>query len=238
MKRRTMVALVPVLVAISLWACQRQHPVNVYVNPRFTDTKASPDQAIEKIAVLACASSLQHADDPDDIAPRTMERFLVPALQERSDYKLIASNTVEYAVEKTSSLEAYAKFLKSYAISDKPDMAFLTPLARELQCDAFLIPVVDLWQKDEVDIKENSTPATYVGATITVVSAVDGTILFRATDEDYLEGASSETSDRSLVTSPSGAVYSDLGAKVHRAPPFEDVAVKIAQSLALSLPTR
>src|SRR5262245_21089180 len=39
---------------------------------------------------------------------------------------------------------------------------------------------------------ENATPATYVGATITVVSAKDGSMLFRCSDEDYIEGARSE----------------------------------------------
>jgi hypothetical protein len=220
-----------------LLACQRQHPVNVYVNPRFDAAGENGQKLVEKIAVLDCASSLAHADDPDNIAPQTMAKYLVPALQTRSDYKFIAEGTVEYAVGKTTTPEAYEKFLKGYAMSDKPDMAFLTPLAAELQCDAFLIPVVDLWQKDEVDVKENSTPATYVGATITVISATDGSVLFRCTDEDYIEGASSETTDRSVVGSQ-GAVRSDLGAKTHRAPPFEDVAVKVAAALVSGLPSR
>jgi len=235
MRRTIAVALI---LAALVVACRKQHPVNVYVNPRFNETTEAAEQLVEKIAVMACASSLHHSDDPDNVAPRTMERFLVPALEERKDYKLISPNTVVYAIEKTSSREAYEKFLKAYAATDKPDMAFLGPLARELQCDAFLIPVVDLWQKDEVDITENSTPATYVGATITIVSAADGMTLFRATDEDYIEGARTETTDRSLVTSGSGAVYSDLGEKVHRAPPFEDVAANVARSLASSLPAR
>jgi hypothetical protein len=221
-----------------LVACQRQHPVNVFVDPKFDDTGADGKKVVEKIAVLNCASSLQRADDPDNLAPQTMAKYLVTALQGRSDYKFIAPGTVDYSIAKTSTPEAYRKMLHVYAMSDKPDMAYLKPLAAELQCDAFLIPVVDLWQKDEVDIKENSTPATYVGATITVISADDGSVLFRCTDEDYLEGASNETSDRSLVTSGSGAVYADLGAKTHRAPPFEDVAAKVAASLASGLPSR
>src|SRR5712675_2416164 len=166
-----------------------------------------------------------------------MAKYLVPALNNRTDYKFIAPSTVEYAITKTSSNEQYQKMLKAYAMSDKPNMEYLKPLAAELQCDAFLIPVVDLWQKDEVDPKENATPATYVGATITVISATDGSILFRCTDEDYSEGASSETTDRTVVGSE-GAVRADLGAKTHRAPPFEDVAVKVATSLASGLPSR
>jgi hypothetical protein len=214
--RRQLVFLV---LAVMLPACRPQHPVSV------------------KIAVLECASSLAHADDPDNIAPQTMSKYLVPALNDRTDYKFIASSTVDYAVTKTNSVEQYQKMLKAYAMSDKPNMEYLKPLAAELQCDAFLIPVVDLWQKDEVDPKENATPATYVGATITVISAMDGSILFRCTDEDYIEGASSETTDRSVVGSQ-GAVRADLGAKTHRAPPFEDVAAKVAASLASGLPTR
>jgi hypothetical protein len=226
------------IVGMLMAGCKSQHPVNVFVNPGFDDTGDTGARVVEKIAVMECTSSLNRADDPDNRAPRTMARYLVPALQSRSDYKFIASTTVSYAVEKTSSPDAYARFLRAYAMTDKPDMAFLAPLAAELNCDAFLIPVVDLWQKDEVDITENATPATYVGATITVVSAKDGSILFRCTDEDYIEGAATSTDDRSLVTSSSGAVHADLGAKVHRAPPFEDVAAKVASALVSGLPSR
>ncbi|HEX6790776.1 MAG TPA: hypothetical protein VF247_05645 [Candidatus Krumholzibacteria bacterium] len=218
--------------------CKPQHPVNVYVNDSFDETREGGGRVVEKIAVLDCTSSLSHADDPDNLAPKTMAKYLMPALQTRSDYKFIATNTVSYAIEKTSNADAYAKFLRSYAMTDKPDMGFLAPLAAELNCDAFLIPVVDLWQKDEVDITENATPATYVGATITVVSAKDGAMLFRCTDEDYIEGAGTSTDDRSLVTSSSGAVRADLGAKTHRAPPFEDVAVKVSAALVSGLPSR
>ena len=226
------------IILVALVSCRKQHPINVFVDPRFTDTNAPMEQQINKIAVLRFASSLNHQDDPDGVAPKTLERYLDQALSTRKDYKFIAPATVDYAVEQKQLTGAYTKCLTSYANTDKPDMKFLGELARDLQCDAFLIPVVDLWQKDEVDITENATPATYVGATITVVDAKDGTMLFRATDEDYIEGARTETADRSLVTSGSGAVYADLGKKVHRAPPFDDVAIKVAQSLAASLPAR
>jgi len=230
--------LVFLALGATLLGCQRQHPVHVEVNPKFNATDARGHRVVEKIAVLECTSSLAHADDPDNLAPQTLSKYLVPALNNRTDYKFIAPATVEYAIQKTTTMEAYQKMLRAYAMSDKPDMEFLKPLAAELQCDAFMIPVVDLWQKDEVDFKENATPATYVGATITIISANDGSILFRATDEDYAEGASNETTDRSVISSPSGAVYADLGAKTHRAPPFEDVAVKVATSLAAGLPPR
>lgn len=228
-----------VMIALTaMVACRSQQGPSVTVNPRFNESKANGRKVVEKIAVTDVASSLAHADDPDGLAPQTFTKFLEPELQKRTDYKFIAPATVQYAVDKISSMEEYNKMLRAYAVSEKPDMEYFGKLAAELQCDAFMIPVIDLWQKDEVDITENSTPATYVGATLTILSATDGAVLCRTIDEDYLEGARTETSDRSLVTSSSGAVYADLGAKTHRAPPFEDVAAKVAAALAASLPPR
>jgi hypothetical protein len=224
-----------VALLFTITSCKsKSHPVDVYVSPAM-ETKAEP--RIEKIAVLSTASSLNESEDPDKVAPKTMERLLIAALDERKDYKFIAPNTVNYVIESKGWQDRYAAFLRGYATTDKIDMAFLGDLAKELQCEAVLVQVIDLWQKDEVDITENATPATYVGATITVIAA-NGDILFRASDEDYLEGARTDTADRSLVTSSSGAVYSDLGAKVYKAPPFDDVAIKVAKALASSLPVR
>ncbi len=233
MIRRYAIAAVVLLAGVV--SCRQEHPIKVYVNPKFTGT-ASTTTAV-KIAVFTVASSLHDTEDPDNIAPATLSKFLIPALDQRTDYKFIAPNTVEFAVSQNGWDDRYARFLRGYGMGGKADMAFLADMAGQLQCDAFLLTVVDLWQKDEADIRENTTPATYVGATMTVM-AKDGTILFKATDENYEEGARTEVSDRQLVTSGSGAVYADLGAKVHRAPPFEDVAVKVARALASSLPPR
>lgn len=230
------IGLAAALLTVLVVGCRQEHPIKVYVSPKFADTKSA--STVVKIAVTTVASSLHETDDPDDQAPPTLEKFLIPALSARTDYKFIAPNTIEYAVSQNGWQDRYTKFLRSFAMKSVPDMTFVHDLAKELQCDALLIPVVDEWQKDEVDIHENATPATYVGATITVISTRDGSVLFRATDENYEEGARTETGDRQLVTSPSGAVYADLGAKTHRAPPYEDVAVKVARALASSLPPR
>jgi hypothetical protein len=226
---------VAVALLAALASCKsKQHPVEVYIGPAM---ESNAESRVDKIAVLATATSLSDAEDPDKLAPKTMERLLVQSLDERQDYKFIAPNTVNYVIEQKAWQGRYDTFLRSFATTDKIDSAFLGELSSELQCDAVLIQVVDLWQKDEVDITENATPATYVGATVTII-AKDGTILFRATDENYLEGARTETADRSLVSSASGAVYSDLGAKVHKAPPYDDVAITVAKALASSLPAR
>ncbi len=227
---------IAVILLAAVASCRsKQHPVEVYVGPAM---ESSAQPRVEKIAVLATATSLHESEDPDRLAPKTMERLLIQELDQRRDYTFIAPNLVNHVIEQKQWEDRYQQFLRSYAATDKIDMAFLGELSSEIQCEAVLIQVVDLWQKDEVDITENATPATYVGATVTIVGAKDGAILFRATDEDYLEGARTDTADRSLVTTSSGAVHSDLGEKVHRAPPFDDVALKVAKALAMSLPAR
>lgn len=237
MKRVTAV----LLAASAFVACgQKDHPVSVYIEPSFEGAAAAQPGAVEKIAVLPFGSGLHRADDPDRLAPLTMAKFFTPALDARTDYKFVSPGTVASAVDMNDWGEEFDRFLESYSHGGEIDKDLLSKIAKSLNCDAFLIPVVDVWQKDEVDVQENSTPATYVGATITIIDArADvGTVLFRATDEDYIEGARSETGDRSLVTGSGGAIRSDFGAKVHRAPPFDDVAARVALALAASLPPR
>jgi hypothetical protein len=220
-------------------ACQQGHPISVKIDKGFTNPKAGT-APIEKIAVMPFLSALNDADDPDGDAPRTMEKFFTPALNERADYKFVSSGTIQYAVDVKGWQEDYARFRREYPRTDKPDMDFLTRLADELKVDAFLIPVVDTWYKDEVDVTESASATTTVGATLTIIDvAVEpGRILFRAVDEDYQESARAETGDRSLVTSSSGIIRADTGARLYAAPPYEDVAPKVVEALVGSLPPR
>lgn len=225
--------MLPVILVILL-ACagQKDHPISVEVEP------AMEEGTITKIAVFPFLSALHDSDDPDDVAPMMMDQYFTPALDARDDYTFISSGTVRFAIEGNEVLEPlHAKFLEEYPRTGKINPEFLSGLAAALNADSFLIPVVDVWQKDEVDYQENATPTTYVGATVTVVSAAGGKILFRATDEDYIEGARSETSDRGIVSS-AGVVRSDSGSKAFRAPPYDEVAIKVITALVGSLPDR
>ncbi len=226
---RSLVAVVAV-VAIFLIGCQGTQ--TQVVDPGFAEGK------YEKIAVFPFMSALHSAEDPDGIGPATMNRFFIEALDLRQDYSFIAPNTVEYAIESANLQSAYAGFHDKYPKSQKPNAAFLSKLATQLNCDAFLVPVLDLWQKDEVDYREDGTPATYIGATVTILSRDGSKVLFRTTQEDYLEGARSETGSRSVTTTGSGGLRADRGAKIHRAPPFPDVATKVAELLVEAIPQR
>jgi len=226
-----------VLAAIALTGCQK-HPLSVRVDPRFNKV-VDGTFAIEKIAVFPFLSALYDADDPNGDAPAMMEQLFMPALDARRDYRFISPSLVRSAVEMSDLQAEFEAFTRTYPRSDKPDAKFLAALAQALQCDAFLVPVVDLWQKDEADYRENASSATYVGATVTVLDGRQkpGAVLFRAVDEDYLEGARTETTDRTVVRS-AGIVRADEGERLYKAPEFEAVAVKVAETLAGSLPAR
>jgi len=228
MRRVLFVAVVLMLAC----AGQKDHPISIEVEP------AMENGDVDKIAVFPFLSALHDSDDPDNLAPQMMDQYFTPALDARDDYTFISSGTVRYAIEGNETLEPkYENFIDEFPRTGKIDGEFLRELGAALNANAFLIPVVDLWQKDEVDYQENATPATYVGATLTVVDVDGETILFRATDEDYIEGARSETGDRGVV-STGGRVRSDSGSKTHRAPPYDEVAIKVITALVESIPTR
>jgi hypothetical protein len=211
---------------------QRQHPVKVHVD------EAMNEGTVEQIAVFPFASSLHHTDDPDREAPKTMDRLFRQELDARDDYKFVSPSSVEYAVRGAGLDEQAKEFVDNWRQKKQVDQQFLSRLSGAIQADAVLIGVVDLWQKDEVDYRETSTPATYVGATVTIIRISDGALLFEATDEDFLEGAMSEAADRGAMRSGSGAVQSDRASNVYQAPEFEEVASKVARALALSIPPR
>ncbi len=221
-----------VLIAVAFMGCQKKHPVKLYID------ESMRGETVEQIAVFPFTTALHEGEDPDRLAPTMLEQLFLPELDARNDYNFIAPNSVSYAIQRIERGEQAERFLGEWPKTRKADMGLLSPLAQALDCDAFLIPSVDLWQKDEADYQEDATPATYVGATITIVSAETGKVLFQAIDEDYMEGARTETSDRTVVRSPSGFVYSDMGSRVHRAPPFEEVARKVVRALVASLPVR
>jgi len=226
------------LVPIALAACQSQGG-GVYVHPSFTDPTLGPGKAIDKIAVLPFGTSLHDSDDPDHLAPLLMDQHLMPVLDARGDYHFIAPTTVQYAVEREAWDKEFATFMDVYAKTGKSNKEFLAKLADVLRCDAFLVPVVDLWMQDEADVRENASSATYVGATITIIDqkGTPGRVVFRVSIEDYLEAARTETADRS-ITSSAGNIQVDRGARLFRAPPFEDVVARVVDQLVEALPVR
>ncbi len=228
MKKYVSLVLIPMLVV----GCGKKHPVKLYVDPSIKEG------SIEKIAVFPFASSLHRTDDPDEVAPRTMDRLFRAELDTRRDYKFMSPASVNYALQGEGLAGDAERFVDEWRKFQRADTGFLTRLAQALQVDAVLIGVVDLWQRDEVDYRENAAPTTYVGATVTILSTSDGSILFQASDEDYLEGARTETTDRTVSRTAAGSVRRDPGAKVYKAPEPKEVAIRVVKALVSSLPVR
>jgi len=230
--KRFMPLMLMMAVLVALIGCQKKHPVKVNTDPEMK----SGD--IEQIAVFPFASSIHDSDDPDDMAPQTMNRLFRQELSARSDYKFLSPESVEYAL-RGEGLDREAKeFVEGWRKSKEIDRQFLMRLSEASPVEAILIGVVDLWQKDEVDYRETSAAATYVGATITIIRVSDGKVLFEAVDEDFLEGALSESGSRGANVGASGAVQADRSSNMYQAPEFEEVAIKVARALALSIPQR
>lgn len=221
-----------ILIVGFLLGCQKTHPVKVHVDP------AMKEGAVEQIAVFPFTSSLHDTDDPDDEAPKMMDRLFRTELDARDDYKFISPSSVEYALRGGGLDEQAKQFVDTWRQKKQVDQQFLSRLSDAIQADAVLIGVVDSWQKDEIDYRDTGTPTTYVGATITILSIPDGKTLFEAVDEDFLEGATTEAGDRGATRSASGNVQSDRASSVYQAPEYEEVASKVARALALSIPVR
>lgn len=238
MKRLLLLLVLP----LALGACKKGEGVSVRISEDFQSTRGDdPSRLVyEKIAVFPFLSALHHSDDPDGLAPMTMDKYFVEEINLRNDYKFISANTLSYAIDQQQWHDRYNQFVSTYPRTNEADPEFLSSLATALQCDAFLVPIVDTWQKDEVDVRENSAAATYVGATIVILdgTTTPGAVLFRAVHEDYQEGVRSETADRTVMRSATGIVRSDPGAKSFDAPGFDDVAPMVIRALVASLPAR
>jgi hypothetical protein len=115
MKKLTVAAIIVAVVAIS--GCQKGHPVKLEVDPAL-------EEGAERIAVFPFLSALHGAEDPDDIAPATMERYFKPALDARNDYTFISEGTVRYAIEGQEWEAKYAKFIEEYPRTGKIDSEF------------------------------------------------------------------------------------------------------------------
>lgn len=220
------------MVAGLLWGCGKTHPVKVVVDPSFESGDAS------KIAVFPFSSTLHHTVDPDGVAPRTFDQLFRAELDKREDYQWISPTSVEYAIKREKLEEDYENFIETWEKKHQVDKEFLAKLGDALKIDGVLVGVVDMWQRDEVDVRETATPTTYVGATVTIFDVTDGKVLFEASDEDFLEGARSENRDQSIVRSGSGKVYKDAGGSAYQAPAPEEVAIKVVSALVSSIPAR
>jgi len=227
--------VVTALVLVCSMGCKPAHPSKVIADPSFEPNKVSG------ILLAPFISSIVEGEDPQRQSERIMNRILAGLLTERGDYRFISSEQFQGAVARGALGEGYAAFKEKWMTKHEIDREFLQQLKLELNVQTLLIPHVYLWHKDEADYREEATNSvTQVGATLTLVDMGSGMILWEASDENYREAVRSE--DRSVITSGGidrrvGGV-TGTGRDMYAAPPFEDVAVMVLQSVVGALPLR
>jgi hypothetical protein len=231
---KKLMAVAFVLLACSI-GCKPAHPSKVVMDPSFEPNKVSG------ILLAPVISSIVEGEDPQRQSEWIFNRTLAELLTERGDYRFISSEQFQGAVARGALGEKYVAFKERWGRKHELDAEFLRELKLELNVETLLIPHVYLWHKDEADYREGATSSvTQVGATLTLVEMGSGTILWEASDENYKEAVRSE--DRSVITSGGidrrvGGV-TGTGKDMYAAPPFEDVAMTVIQSLVGALPPR
>ncbi|MFA4948750.1 MAG: hypothetical protein WC674_09625 [Candidatus Krumholzibacteriia bacterium] len=220
---------------VLLAGCRPPHPSMIKSDPAFDPN------AVSGILIAPFISSIIEAEDPQRQSERTMNRILAELLSERTDYKFISPEQFKGAVARGKLGERYAAFQELWATKHEVDSVFLRELKLTLNVEVLLIPHVYLWHKDEADYREGATTsATQVGAMLTLVDMGSGKILWDGGDENTKEAVRSE--DRSVLTS--GGVdrrvggVTGTGRDQYGAPPFEDVAMLVLQSIVGALPPR
>ena len=232
MKKLMAVSALVLLVCIG---CKPAHPSKVFADPSFEPNKVSG------ILLAPVISTIVEGEDPQRQSERIMNKTLAELLTERADYRFISADQFQGAVARGALGEKYAAFKETFATKHTIDKDFLQQLKIQLNVETLLISQVYLWHKDEADYREAATSSvTQVGATLTLVDMGSGTILWESSDENYKEAVRSENRD-AVTDAGIGRRVSGVtstGKDMYAAPPFEDVALLVLQSLVGALPPR
>jgi len=215
--------------------CKPAHPSKVTADPTFEANK------VRGILIAPFTSSIIEGEDPERQSERIMNKTLVDLLSRRADYKFISSDQFMVALSRAGLSDRYAAFREQWAEKHVLDKEFVQKLKLALNADVLMIPLVYLWHKDEADYREAATSSvTQIGAAITLVDMGTGAILWEASDENFREAVRSE--DRSILQS--GGVdrrvggVTGTGRDMYAAPPYEEVAQIVLESLVNALPPR
>lgn len=233
MKKLVAVSALVLLVCIG---CRPAHPSKVFADPSFEPNKVSG------ILLAPFISTIPEGEDPQRQSERIMNKTIAELLSERADYRFISADQFQGAVARGDLGGKYAAFKEAFATKHTIDKDFLLQLKIQLNVETLLIPQVYQWHKVEADYREAEarSSVTQVGATLTLVDMGSGQILWESSDENYREAVRSE--DRDVVST--GGVdrrisgVTGTGKDMYAAPPFEDVALLVLQSLVGALPPR
>lgn len=216
--------------------CGPKHPSKVTVDPAFDPFTVST------VLVTPFISSVSEGQDIERDSERIMDQTLRTVLAERGDYAFLTPTQFMGAVNVARAAEEYEQFKADWISKHEADVEFLRKIKQSLDVDIVMIPLVYLWFKDEADYREAGTASTtQVGATLSFVDPSTGAILWEATDENYKEAVRTE-GGRERVSSGGisrrVAGVTETGRDMYAAPPFEDVALMVLESLVGAIPEK
>jgi hypothetical protein len=230
---------VPLLIAVTLLAvigCKSQHPAEVTVEPDFNPGEYAT------ILVVPTMSTVTRGEDPNRESERIPNRVLWELVSERYDYKFLSAEQFRMVVAAAGLGDRLEEFEEKWSREHVVDVDLCRAVKEKLDVDLLLVPVVYLWNKDEVDYREASAAsATQVGMSLSLIDPANGTVLWEATDENYKESVRSE-GDR--IQASSGGIdrrvsgTSVTGGDAYAAPPFDDVVILVLEALVGAIPER
>jgi hypothetical protein len=228
-----------VMLAVSLCCalgCKPSHPSKVEIDPDFDPT------GVNTVLVAPFISSVIEGQDPERDSERIMNQTLQDLLAERRDYVFLTPTQFKGAVYAAQAGAEYERFVQSWIRSHEADVEFLGKIKRNLDVDLVMIPQVYLWFKDEADYREAGTASsTQVGATLSLVDPSTGAIVWEAMDENYKEAVRTEGNREQVIAggvTRRVAGVTETGRDMYAAPPYEDVALLVLESLVGAIPER
>ncbi len=234
-----MIKIPVIMLAASLClasGCKPAHPSKVVMDPDFDPAGANT------VLVAPFISSVSEGQDPERESERIMNKTLRDLIALRSDYAFLTPMQFKGAVNNAQAAAEYEMFKKTWILENEADLEFLGKIKRNLDVDLIMIPHVYLWHKDEADYREAGTASTtQVGATLSLIDPSTGEIVWEATDENYKESVRTEGNREQVI---SGGVTRRVagvtarGRDMYAAPPFEDVALLVLESLVGAIPER
>ncbi|NIO28466.1 MAG: hypothetical protein GTO29_07935 [Candidatus Latescibacteria bacterium] len=165
-----------------------------------------------------------------------MDNLLRSELDGRMDYEFIPATTVVPALEAAGLQTRAEQWIENWANHQEIDGELFDELSRILRADAVLVGMVDRWEKMEV--QEETTPATIVGASIAIIEMDNGITLYDASDEDYLEGERARKI-RFTTFSSNGIPEEHIRTRGGEAPPDQIVVAEtVVKALVAGIPVR
>ena len=176
-------AAVAALLCAACGGSVTQHPLTNQLDPAY------PALKIKTLAALPFSSDISEQDDPDKVAGSMVESKFYRALSAApTGYTMLPSSEVARTIERDKAQAQLQSFYKKWT-SDQADVDtdFIKKVAANMNADAVVSGVVDVWSQHPIDITQSGTARTQVGVLIGLFDGATGKRLWLGRDENFKE---------------------------------------------------